>query len=92
MMTGFRNAFHILPVDESSVKFAKVISSKTGAKVMNVIYQEGDNVELSASEIAEKVDVSRTAVLHHIYRLQEGGYINVNPVLETYDMWNRFWE
>lgn len=91
MMGGLEERFQVIYLDERSVSLGEVISSKTGSRVMEILYRYAGRVGLSASELSERIGAPRTTILHHLYKLMEAGIVEVNPLIRRDIDWKKFW-
>lgn len=92
MLTQIEEHFHVLPLGEKSRGFGKILSTETGVKILEALYNGDTGVGLSASQISEGLGVGRTTVIYHLGRMQESGLIHINPILQDDKSWNRFWD
>lgn len=70
----------ILSTDEEKIKsLGEILSSEAGRKVLNLIFIQ----EMSASEIANKTEMSLERVRYHLQKMQDIGIVEISKVIKN---------
>jgi len=91
VLSRIEEHLHVLPLGEKSLDFGKILSTDTSVRILEAAYQSDSKVGVSAAEISGLLGLGRTTVLYHLGRMQESGLLQVNPVLQSEDSWQKFW-
>ncbi len=74
---GFTEKIKILATDDEKIKsFGELFTNDSSRKILQLLFNE----ELTATQIAQKTDISLQLVKYHLIKLQDLGIVKISKI------------